>query len=134
MPFGLINAPATFNCMMDRIFCPHRAFVGTFFDDMERFSKIEAKHREHLATIFEKLICNKLVINGKKSEFFMEEIHFLGHIVSKDGVRMDLTKVEAIVNWPDLQIVHDLHNFLGLCSYYKRFTRLFAEIDSPFVL
>ena len=131
MPFGLTNAPATFNRMMDRIFRPHRAFVGTFFDDMIIFSKTEADHREHLAAVFDELRTNRLVINGKKSEFFMQEIHFLGHIVSKEGVRMDPAKVEAIVNWPDLRTVHDVRSFLGLCSYYRRFIRLFAEIASP---
>ena len=68
MPFGLTNAPATFNRMMDRIFRSHRAFVGTFFDDMIIFSKTEAEHREHLATVFEELRSNRLVVNGKKSE------------------------------------------------------------------
>ena len=131
MPFGLTNALATFNRMMDRIFRSHRAFIGTFFDDMIIFSKTEAEHREHLATVVEELRSNRLVVNGKKSEFFMEEIHFLGHIVSKNGVRMDPAKVEAIVNWPDLRTVHDVRSFLGLCSYYRRFIRLFAEIASP---
>ena len=131
MPFGLTNTPATFNRMMDRIFRPHRAFVGTFFDDMIIFSKTEAEHKEHLATIFKELSNNKLVINGKKSEFFMEEIHFLGHIVSKEGVRMDPTKVEAIKSWLDLKTVHDVRRFLGLYSYYRRFIRHFSEIAVP---
>ena len=51
--------------------------------------------------------------------------------MSKDGVRMDPVKVKAIVNWPDLRTVHDVRNFLGLCSYYRRSIRLFAEIASP---
>lgn len=131
MPFGLTNAPATFNRMMDRIFRPHRAYVGTFFDDMIVFSKTEEEHREHLALVFKELRDNRLVINGKKSEFFMEKIHFLGHIVSKDGVRMDPAKVEAIKSWPELRTVHDVRSFLGLCSYYRRFIRHFSEIASP---
>ncbi|MCO5578975.1 hypothetical protein L7F22_032826 [Adiantum nelumboides] len=131
MPFGLTNALATFNRMMDRIFRPHQQFVGTFFDDMIVYSKNEEEHRHHLAIVFKELRSHRLLINAKKSEFFLEEIYFLGHIVSKNGVRMDPAKVEAIKSWPDLKTVHDVRSFLGLCSYYKRFIRNFAEIASP---
>ena len=127
MPFGLTNAPPTFNRMMDRIFRPYRSFVGTFFDDMIVFSKNEEEHRDHLTAVFGELKRNRLLINGKKSEFFLEEIHFLGHIVSKDGVRMDLAKIEAIVSWPDLKIVHDVRSFLGLCSYYRKVCKTFCR-------
>ncbi|MCO5548020.1 hypothetical protein L7F22_001476 [Adiantum nelumboides] len=107
MPFGLTNAPATFNRMMDRIFRPLRHCVGTFFDDMIVFSKSKTEHREHLRAVFEMLRKERLVVNGKKSEFFMEEIHFLGHIVSKDGVRMDPAKIKAIQDWPKPVNLHE---------------------------
>ncbi|MCO5597797.1 hypothetical protein L7F22_051879 [Adiantum nelumboides] len=80
MPFGLTNAPATFNRMMDIIFRPLCHCLGTFFNDMIVFSKSEAEHMEHLRAVFEILRKERLVVNGKKSAFFMEEIHFLGHI------------------------------------------------------
>ncbi|MCO5568346.1 hypothetical protein L7F22_022045 [Adiantum nelumboides] len=131
MPFGLTNAPATFNCMMDRIFRPLRHCVGTFFDDMIVFSKSEVEHMEHLRAVLEMLRKESLVVNGKKSEFFMEEIHFLGHIVSKDRVRMDPAKIKAIQDWPKLVNLHEVRSFLGLCSYYRRFIRFFAEIAAP---
>ncbi|MCO5605398.1 hypothetical protein L7F22_059582 [Adiantum nelumboides] len=95
MPFGLTNAPATFIRMMDIIFWPHHC-VGTSFDDMIVCLKSEAEHMEHLRAFFEMLQKERFVANGKKSEFFMEEIHFVGHIVSKDGVRMDPAKIKAI--------------------------------------
>ncbi|MCO5577914.1 hypothetical protein L7F22_031749 [Adiantum nelumboides] len=130
MPFGLTNAPATFNRMMDRIFRPHKNYVGTFFDDMIVFSNSKEEHGDHLTAAFNELRTNRQLINAEKSEFFLEEIHFLGHIVSKSGVRMDPAKVEAIKSWPDLKIVHDIRSFLGLCYFYRRFIRHFAEIAS----
>ncbi|MCO5594938.1 hypothetical protein L7F22_048973 [Adiantum nelumboides] len=74
MPFSLTNALATFNRMMDRIVRPHKNYVGTFFDDMIVFSKSEEEHRDHLTAVFNELRKNRLVINAKKSEFFLEEI------------------------------------------------------------
>ncbi|MCO5581251.1 hypothetical protein L7F22_035129 [Adiantum nelumboides] len=116
MPFGLTNAPATFNRMIDRIFRPLRHCVGIFFDDMIVFSKSEAEHMEHLRAVFETLQKERLVVNGKKSEFFMEEIHFLGHIVSKDGVKMDPPKIKAIQDWPEPVNFHEVRTFLG-CAH-----------------
>ncbi|MCO5601464.1 hypothetical protein L7F22_055587 [Adiantum nelumboides] len=95
------------------------------------FSKAEAKHMEHLRAVFEMLRKERLVVNGKKSEFFMEEIHFLGHIVSKDRVRMDPTKIKAIQDWPEPVNLHEVRSLLGLCSYYCRFIRFFTEIAAP---
>ncbi|MCO5557608.1 hypothetical protein L7F22_011174 [Adiantum nelumboides] len=131
MPLGLTNAPATFNHMMDRIFWPLRHCVGTFFDDMIVFSKSEAEHMEHLRAVFEMLRKERLVVTEKKSQFFMEEIHFLGRIVLKDRVRMDFAKIEAIQNWLEPINLHEVRSFLGLCPYYRRFICFFAELATP---
>ncbi|MCO5559028.1 hypothetical protein L7F22_012620 [Adiantum nelumboides] len=85
MPFGLTNARATFNRMMERIFRPHRNFTGVFFDDVIIYSKSMEEHKKHLQVIFQALRDNKLFINQKKSEFFLQEIQYLGHIISAKG-------------------------------------------------
>ncbi|MCO5562303.1 hypothetical protein L7F22_015929 [Adiantum nelumboides] len=108
MPFGLTNAPATFNRMMERIFCVHRVYTGVFFDDIIVYSKSLEEHKEHLKAVFQALQENKLYINRKKSEFFLEEIHYLGHIISKDGIRMDPQKLEVINAWPEPRNLHEL--------------------------
>ncbi|WP_165309825.1 reverse transcriptase family protein, partial [Enterobacter cloacae complex sp. 4DZ3-17B2] len=119
MPFGLTNAPTTFNRMMDRIFRPHQQFVGTFFDDMIVYSKNEEEHRlwPLCSKSYAAIGCSSM---QRKVIFFWKRFT-LGHIVSKDGVRMDPAKVEAIKSWPDLKTMHDVRSFLGLWSYYKRF-------------
>ena len=96
MPFGLTNAPTTFNRMMERIFRPHRNFTRVFFNDIIVYSKSLEEHKQHLQVIFEALRENKLYINQKKSEFFLDEIQYLGNIISKEGIRMDPTKLEVI--------------------------------------
>ena len=96
MPFGLTNAPATFNHLMDRIFFKHRSFTGVFFDDIIVHSKTLEEHKENLAKVFKELQEHKLYVNSKKSEFFFKEICYLGHIISKDGIRMDPNKLKII--------------------------------------
>ncbi len=121
MPFGLTNAPATFNRFMERIFRKQSAYTGVFFDDIIIHSHSLEEHKRHLQSVFDELQANKLYINGKKSEFFMREIKYLGHIISKEGIRMDLEKLKVIKEWPTPRNVHELRSFPGMCSYYRRF-------------
>ena len=72
MPFGLNNAPATFNRLMEKIFCKHSAYIGVFFDDIIVHSHTLEEHKLHLQSVFDELRANKLYVNGKKSEFFMK--------------------------------------------------------------
>ncbi|MCO5575045.1 hypothetical protein L7F22_028842 [Adiantum nelumboides] len=95
IPFGLTNAPATFNRMMERIFRDHRQYVDTFFDDILVFSKNEEEHRQHLEIVLHLLQQNQLLVNGKKSEFFMHEINYLGHVISSKGIQMDFEKIKG---------------------------------------
>ncbi|MCO5574932.1 hypothetical protein L7F22_028727 [Adiantum nelumboides] len=131
MPFGLTNAPATFNRMMERIFPPHHNFTGVFFDDVIIYSKTIEEHKEHLKVIFQALRDNKLYVNQKKSEFFLQEIQYLGHIISKNGIRMDPTKLEVIKDWPNQRNLHEVRSFIGMCAYYRRFIEKFSLIAGP---
>ena len=131
MPFGLTNAPATFNRMMDRIFRRHHAYTGVFFDDIIIYSKSLEDHESHLKAVFQELRDNKLYVNGKKSEFFLQEIQYLGHIISKDGIRMDPEKLRIIEEWPQPKNLHELCSFIGMCSYYRRFIQKFSIIAGP---
>ncbi|MCO5557233.1 hypothetical protein L7F22_010794 [Adiantum nelumboides] len=131
MPFGLTNAPATFNRMMERIFRPHRNFTEVFFNDVIIYSKSMEEHKKHLQEIFQALRDNKLFINQKKSEFFLQEIQYLGHIISKSGIRMDPSKLEVIKEWPNPRNLHELRSFIGICAYYRRFIKKFSLIAGP---
>ena len=131
MPFGLTNAPATFNRMMEKIFQKHRAFVGVFFDDIIIHSSTLEEHKAHLQTVFEELQAHKLYVNDKKSEFFMTEIKYLGHVISKEGIRMDPDKLQVINEWPVPRNLHELRSFIGMCSYYRRFIEKFSVIAGP---
>ena len=94
MPFGLTNAPKTFNQLLDRIFRKDRAFIGVFFDDIIVYSRSLEEHKEHLAQVSNELRVHKLYVNMKKIEFFLKDICYLGHIISKDGIRMDPKKLK----------------------------------------
>ena len=121
MPFGLTNAPATFNCMMEKLFRPHQSFTRVFFDNIIIYSKSIEEHKQHLKVIFQVLRDNKLYINQKKSEFFLKEIQYLGHIISQAGIRMDPEKLEVIKGWPIPTNLHELRSFIGMCAYYRCF-------------
>ncbi|XP_015958304.1 uncharacterized protein LOC107482370 [Arachis duranensis] len=100
MSFRLTNAPSIFIDYMNRIFHPYLdKFVIVFFDDILIYSKIEDEHAEHLRTVLQILKDRKLYAKLSKCEFWKSEVKFLGHVVSKQGIAVDLAKVEAVMNW-----------------------------------
>ena len=80
------------------------------------YSKTLEEHKEHLAKVFKELQEHKLYVNSKKSEFFLKEICYLGHIIYEDGIKMDPYKLKIIQEWPQPLNLHELRSFIGMCS------------------
>ena len=132
MPFGLTNAPATFMTLMDSVLRPYLGkFVIVFLDDILIYSKTEEDHLEHLRLVFDLLREHKLYAKESKCEFLQTEIHYLGHVISAQGVQMDMSKVEAIAHWPHPTNLEELQIFLGLAGFYRKFVRDYAKIAVP---
>ncbi|XP_038974723.1 uncharacterized protein LOC120105985 [Phoenix dactylifera] len=132
MPFGLTNAPAAFMDLMNRIFKSFLdRFVVVFIDDILIYSKGKEEHEEHLRSVLQLLRREKLYAKLKKCEFWLNEISFLGHIISGDGISVDPAKVEAVVQWNRPTNVSEIRSFLGMAGYYKRFMEGFSSIAIP---
>ena len=132
MPFGLTNALATFMDLLNRVFRPYvDQFVVVFIDDILVYSKDAQEHEQHLKIVLQTLREKKLYAKLSKCDFWLKEVSFLGHIVSVEGIRVDLTKIEAVVNWKPPRNVTEVRSFLGLAGYHRRFVRGFFVIASP---
>ena len=127
MSFGLTNAPAAFMDLMNKVFRPFLdRFVIVFIDDILVYSKSEAEHAKHLRFVLQTLREHQLYTKFSKCEFWLEQVAFLGHVVSKDGIQVDSKKIEAVADWPRPTTVTEIRSFLGLAGYYRRFVK-----DSP---
>ncbi|KAL2248314.1 UNVERIFIED_CONTAM: Retrovirus-related Pol polyprotein from transposon [Sesamum indicum] len=132
MPFGLTNAPAAFMALMNKTLQPFLdQFVIVFIDDILIYSSSPEKHEQHLRTILQILREKQLYGKFSKCEFWMEEIACLGHVVSKEGVQPDPTKVKAILEWEPPKNVLEIRSFLRLAGYYRRFVKNFSIIAKP---
>ena len=132
MPFGLTNAPAEFMDLMNRVFQSYAdQFVVVFIDDILVYSKDAQEHEQHLKIVMQTLREKKLYAKLSKCDFWLKKISFLGHIVSAEGIKVDPTKVEAVVNSKPPRNVTEVRSFLGLAGYYRRFVRGFFFIASP---
>nr|XP_028964667.1 uncharacterized protein LOC108169704 [Malus domestica] len=132
MPFGLTNAPATFQSLMNEIFRPYlRKFVLVFFDDILVYSDSWESHLHHLSLVFKVLQDHQLFVKRTKCDFGKSQIEYLGHVVSRQGVAADPSKLQSIQDWPLPHSVKALRGFLGLTGYYRKFILNYRKICGP---
>ena len=132
MPFGLCNAPATFERLMERVLSGLQWDIClVYLDDIIIFSKTFDDHLQRVGTVFSRLKGAGLKLKPKKCTLFQEKVLYLGHVVSKDGIATDQAKIDRVRDWPVPCSVKEVRSFLGLCSYYRRFVKHFATVASP---
>ena len=135
MPFGLTNAPTAFMDLMNRVFKNFLdQFVIVFIDDILVYSRSKEEHEEHLRIVLQTLRKNRLYAKFKKCEFWLEQVAFLGHVITKKGISVDPEKIEAVSDWPRPTNVHKVRSFLGLAGYYRRFVEGFSKIASSLTM
>ena len=132
MPFGLCNAPGTFQRCMELVLRGLQwKTLLVYIDDVIVFSTSFEKHVEDLEEVLNRLAAAGLKLKPSKCEFFKSEVSFLGHVVTPEGIRTDPRKIEVVQEWAVPRNVTDVRSFLGFCSYYRRFIRNFADIAGP---
>jgi hypothetical protein len=132
MPFGLTNAPTTLQATMNQLFRPYlRKFVLVFFDDILIYSKTWKEHMKHLEQVLSFLEKNQFYAKLSKCSFGKKEAEYLGHIISREGVKVDPNKIKAIIECPKPKNISKLRGFLGLTCYYRRFIKKYAHLTTP---
>ena len=132
MPFGLVNAPATYQRLMEECFCGlHLDICYIYLDDLIIFSKTFEEHMDRLRKIFQRLREVNLKLSPKKCEFFKRKVRYVGHIVSSEGIEPDPQKVDKVKDWPTPTNPDEVRQFLGFVGYYRRFIKDFSKISRP---
>jgi hypothetical protein len=120
MSFGLTNAPAFFVNLMNSVFMDYLdKFVVVFIDGILIYSQSEEEHVGHLRMVLQRLREHQLYAKLSKCEFWIDEVLFLGHIINKEGLNMDLKKVADIMNWKAPTDARGIKSFIGMAGYYR---------------
>jgi hypothetical protein len=117
---------------MNKVFMEYLdKFVVVFIDDILVYSRSEEEHEEHLRLALQKLREHRLFDKLSRCEFWMKQVAFLGHVISKAGIFVDPSKVQDELSWNAPTSVSDIPSFLGLAGYYQRFIEGFSKISKP---
>ena len=130
-PFGLSQAPAYFQLLIDNVLQGCSKFAMGYLDDIIIFSKSKEEHLEHLEKIFQELREYRLKMKREKCDFFKKHLQYLGPLVLKDGFKPLLEKIQAIKNMPAPKTGKEVKQFLGLAGYYCKFVPTFADLSRP---
>lgn len=129
MPFGLCNAPATFQRVIEQALNGLQWQVTVLYlDDIIVVGRDFEEHLNNLDLVINRLSEANLKLKAKKCNFFCKEVSFLGHIVSSKGIKTDPAKTKAVDDWKRPTNISELRSFLGLVSYYRKFIKDFAKI------
>jgi len=119
MPFGLANAPGSFQHFVNNTLCPYLdVFCTAYIDDILIYSNSMAKYQKHIKLVLQALCGAGLQLDVNKCKFHKMEVLYLGFIIFTDSIQMDLKKIEAIVNWQKPKNVKDVRAFIGFANFY----------------
>jgi transposase InsO family protein len=136
MPFGLCNAPSTFQRLMDTVILPeYRSFIETYIDDLMTHSSTFEDHIHHLEILLQSLEKHNLTVKLSKCKFAQREVKFLGHIISHKQIKMNPESVDKILQWQrpknGVNGVKAIRGFLGMAGWYRKFIKDFSHIAKP---
>jgi len=132
MPFGLKNAPATFQRLMNSVLTGIQGLKClVYLDDIVIYGPSLVEYNKRLTTVLHRLRDSNLKLHPDKCEFLRKEVFYLEYIITENGISSDPSKLKAVKNFPIPKKVKDIQAFIGLVEYYRKFIEDFSKIVKP---